>query len=118
MAAAPDPAVLRRIRWLAMLSAAAAVFAVGVPPLGVALGVATLVVAIRRRKEIGSIGLGALARSIPMAGGIFALVVGSVMSVVLLLWGDELLDYRDCERGALTELARDRCEREFMEAVS
>lgn len=105
-----DPAALKRIRQLAVLSAAAAVLAVPLAPIGLALGVLTIVLVVRHRRLIGRTSLGRVAVSIPLAGGIFALVIGALISTALLLASDELMALRDCAATANTHLAQDRCE--------
>lgn len=114
---APDPDALRRTRWLALASATAAVFAVAVAPIGLGLGVVTLVLVILRRGDIKNAGLGSFGTAVPLAGAIFAVVVGSVLTVVMVLFGDEGAELNQCMAGANTRVAEQRCRDEFMDTV-
>jgi hypothetical protein len=113
----PDLAALRRTRYLAMLSGIAAVLSVAFAPVGLALGVATLVVAYLRRGDARRARLGSLSAAIPVAGGVFAVVVGGILTVALVLIGDELRDYQQCVQGANTRVAEERCQNELIDAL-
>ncbi len=113
----PDPDALRRARTLLFLSAIAAVSAVALAPLGLALGIVTLVLAYVRREDIRRARLGSLATAVPVAGGIFAIVVGGIFSLALVLFGSEMNQYRQCISGANTRMAEQRCQDELFDGL-
>jgi hypothetical protein len=102
---------------LLFLSAIAAVSAVALAPLGFALGVVTLVLAYVRREDIRGARLGSLATAVPVAGGIFAVVVGGIFSFLLAVFGPEINEYRECNSGANTRMAEQRCQDELFDGL-
>jgi len=100
---------------LVVLATGAAILAIAVPPLGMAFGVGTLVVlALRRQRKIT---LPKPAVVLAMTAGIFAVLVGGFLSVVLLLLGSEMATLRECLAGANTRVAERVCQDEFADAV-
>ena len=96
----------RRALWLAL----GGVFAtVVVPPLGLCLGVAAIVVAMRAFSRAGASN-GRAPGAIPavVVGG-FVTAASLIVTVLLVVFFDEVRDYRDCLSGAGTHTAQDRC---------
>jgi hypothetical protein len=112
-----DRAVLRRVRRVVLLGALAAFVTVPLPPLGLALGVLTLVLAARLRREPEARQVGIAATLLPLLAGSFAVVVGAALSALALWLGQEIGDLRDCLGGALTRAAEQSCQDQFREAV-
>jgi hypothetical protein len=52
-----------------------------------------------------------------VSGGVFALVVGGLLSLFSLLLGAETDQLRECLAGANTRVAEQGCQSEFMDAV-
>ena len=113
----PDPDTARQARTLGLLAAIAAVMAIVVPPAGVVLGVVTLVLAARRRSRDRFARIGLSVRAASVAGGVFALVVGGLLSLVSVLLGEETGQLRECLAGANTRVAERICQNEFMDAL-
>ena len=111
--APPDAA--RHTRSLVFLAISAAFLALAVPPIGLAAGIGTLVVlGIRQRQK----------RTVPrrafilaMTTGVFAILVGGFLSLVLALLGAETAAFRECLAGANTRVAQQVCQDEFADAV-
>ena len=95
----------------------AAVMAIAIPPAGIVLGIATLVVAARHRASAGGPRLSRQAMVLSVSGGVFALVVGGLLSLFALLLGAETGQLRECLAGANTRVAEQACQSEFMDAV-
>lgn len=110
----PGPAASRQARLVGLLAVLAVVTAVALPPVGVVLGAVTLVSAVRQRT--GARFLRMPARGASMAGGLIALVVGGVLSVVSVVFGDELGRHGECLAGANTRVAEQNCHDEFRDA--
>jgi hypothetical protein len=96
----------RRALWLALAGAAATVI---VPPLGVCLGVAAVTVAMRSANRARGTG-GRAPGAVPavVVGG-FVTAAALVVTLLLVLFFDEIRDYRDCMAGAGTHTAQDKC---------
>lgn len=99
-----------RVR-LTLLTVTAAVTSVLAPPVGVVLGLLTVVLAVR-------------ARSLPRAGrvtagvlGGLAVAVGVAVTVVGLLFRTEITEYSRCLQGANTRLAQQACQDALDEAL-
>lgn len=112
-----DPDATRHARTLGLLAAIAAVMAIAVPPAGVVLGVVTLVLAARQRSRDRFARIGLSVKAVAVAGGVFALVVGGLLSLVSVLLGEETGQLRDCLAGANTRVAERICQDEFMDAL-
>jgi hypothetical protein len=111
--APPDTA--RQTRSLVFLAISAAFFALAVPPIGLAAGIGTLVVlAVRQRRNVS---MPRRAVIVVMTTGVFAIVVGGFLSLVLALLGDETAAFRECLAGANTRVAQQVCQDEFADAV-
>ena len=54
---------------------------------------------------------------IPVAGGIAAIIIGLTISILAIVFGEQILDYRECMSGANTKIAQDRCYSDFRDAV-
>lgn len=111
--APPDSA--RQTRLLVFSAIGAAILAIAVPPVGMAFGVGTLVVlAVRRRRKVT---LPRPAVVLVMTAGVFAILVGGLLSLVLLLLGTETATLRECLAGANTRVAEQICQDAFADAV-
>jgi hypothetical protein len=112
---APPPDSARQTRLLVFLAIGAAILAIAVPPVGMTIGVGTLVVlAVRRRRKV------TLPRPVVilvMTAGVFAVLVGGLLSLVLLLLGTETTTLRECLVGANTRVAEQICQDDFADAV-
>ena len=108
---------VRNTRALGLTAVIAAVMAIAIPPAGVVLGIATLVVAARHRASAGGPSLSRQAMVLSVSGGVFALVVGGLLSLFSLLLGTETGQLRECLAGANTRVAEQACQSEFMDAV-
>jgi hypothetical protein len=113
----PGPDAVRNTRTLGLVAVIAAVMAIAIPPAGIVLGIATLVVAARNRSSAGGPQLSRQAMALSVSGGVFALVVGGLLSLLSLLLGAETGQLRECLAGANTRVAEQACQSEFMDAV-
>lgn len=105
----------RQNRRLILAAVAAVVCALAMPPIGLALGIATLVVvAMRRRRQAA---LSRAATTLAMTSGVFAVLVGGFLSAVLVLFGSQTAALRECLAGANTRVAEQVCQDEFTDAV-
>jgi hypothetical protein len=105
----------RQTRRLVFGAISAVVLAIAVPPIGLALGVGMLVVlAIRRRRKAS---VPRPAAVLVIGAGVFAVLVGGVLSLVLALLGAETAALRECLAGANTRVAEQVCQDEFADAV-
>jgi hypothetical protein len=84
---------------------------------GVALGVVSLVLAVRRRPLARFARLRWSPRAVAAVGGVFALVVGGTLSLLSLVLGDETGQLRECMAGANTRVAEQICQDEFMDSL-
>jgi hypothetical protein len=115
MARQASPEVAGQTRLLIFLAISAAVLAIAVPPVGMAFGVGTLVVlALRRRRAMA---LPRPAIVLATTAGVFAVVVGGLLSLVLAVLGGEMADLRECLTGANTRVAERVCQDDFADAV-
>lgn len=112
-----DPGAVRRVQLLVAFSAAAAVSAVVLPLAGLGLGMATLLLAWVRRRDVALAGLGRFSRAVPIIGGVFAVFTGGLISLAMLVIGDEIDDYQGCRAGANTNTAQQRCQDEFIDTI-
>lgn len=108
---------VRRARRTVLLSALAILAAVFLAPVGVLLGVLVVVRAVMLRAELRRARIGSAAVVIPVAGGIAAIIIGLTISILAIVFGEQILDYRDCMSGANTKIAQDRCYSDFRDAV-
>jgi hypothetical protein len=113
----PGRDALRKARTLGLVAVIAAVMAIAIPPAGVVLGIVTLVVAARNRSSAGGPQLSRQAMVLSVSGGVFAVVVGGLLSLYSLLLGAEAGQLRECLAGANTRVAEQTCQSEFMDAV-
>ena len=80
-----------------------------------ACGVGTLVVlGVRRRRKLT---LPRPAVVVAMTAGVFAVLVGGLLSLVLLLIGAEMATLRECLAGANTQVAEKVCQDDFADAL-
>ena len=114
MGTAP-PDTSRQTRLLVFLAISAAFLAIAVPPVGLACGAGTLVVlGVRRRRKLT---LPRPAVVVAMTAGVFAVLVGGLLSLVLLLIGAEMATLRECLAGANTQVAEKVCQDDFADAL-
>ena len=113
----PDRDTVRTARTLGLIAAIAAVMAIAIPPAGIVLGAATLVVAARHRTRAAGPRLGRQAMVMSVSGGVFAVVVGGLLSLFSLLLGEETEQLRECLAGANTRVAEQTCQSAFIDAV-
>jgi hypothetical protein len=113
----PGGDAVRSARTLGLVAVIAAVMAIAIPPAGIVLGIVTLVVAARSRSSAGGPQLSRQAMVLSVSGGVFALVVGGLLSLFSLLLGAETGQLRECLAGANTRVAEQGCQSEFMDAV-
>jgi hypothetical protein len=113
--ATAPPEAVGRSRLPAVLAAGAVIMAIALPPVGLALGIATLVVMALRRT--GKVGMSRPTALLTVVSGVFAVVVGGLLSVLLLLLGQEMTSLRECLAGANTRVAEQVCQDEFRDAV-
>jgi hypothetical protein len=87
-----------------MLTVTAAVTSVLAPPVGVVLGLLTVVLAVRARslRRAGRVTAGVI-------GGL-AIAVGVAVTVVGLMFRTEITEYSRCLQGANTRLAQQSCQ--------
>lgn len=97
---------------LAILAVASLVTAVLFPPVGLALGILTIVAAVRSGERVGATG-----RLAAVAAASAALVVSVAVIAVGLLFATEIGQYSRCLQGANTRLAQQACQDEFSDAV-
>ncbi len=115
MGTAPPPDSARQTRLLVFVAIGAAILAIAMPPVGMAIGVGTLVVlAVRRRRKVT---LPRPAVILVMTAGVFAILVGGFLSLVLLLLGTETATLRECLAGANTRVAKQICQDAYADAV-
>ena len=111
--APPDAA--RQTRSLVFLAISAALLALAVPPIGLAAGIGTLVVLVVRQRR--NVTVPRRAFILTMTTGVFAILVGGFLSLVLALLGTETEAFRECLAGANTRVAQQVCQDEFADAV-
>jgi hypothetical protein len=111
--APPDAA--RQTRLLVFLAISAALLALVMPPIGLAAGIGTLVVlGVRQRRKLT---VPRRTFILAMTTGLFAILVGGFLSLVLALLGTETAAFRECLAGANTRVAQQVCQDEFADAV-
>jgi hypothetical protein len=109
----PDSA--RQTRLLVFVAISAAIMAFAMPPMGLAVGIGTLVVlAVRRRRNTA---VPRTAAIVATTAGVFAVLVGGFLSLVLAMLGTEMAAFRECLAGANTREAQEVCQDEFADAV-
>jgi hypothetical protein len=113
----PQPAV-RRARAALFLAGSAVIMAIALPAAGLILGIAALVTAIRARGAPRLRWLGMTPSALAYVGAGLAIIVGGLLTAASLLIGDELAQLRECQAGANTRVAEERCQDEFNEAIS
>jgi hypothetical protein len=105
----------RQTRLLVFVAVSAAILAIAIPPIGLAAGVGTLVVlAVWRRRKAA---VPRPAAVLAMTAGVFAVVVGGLLSLVLAVLGTETMAFRECLAGANTFRAEQVCQDDFADAV-
>lgn len=112
-----DDQTLRRVRRLILISALAPITAVFLPPLGLAIGIFAAVLVWRWWSALVTPGLTRATVVVVVFGTVFAIVVGGVGTVLAGMFASEIADYANCQTGANTHLARDKCWAEFTEAI-
>ncbi len=105
----------RQTRLLIFVAISAAILAIAVPPIGLAAGIGTLVVLVVRQRRTASVPKPVAILAI--SAGVFAVLVGGLLSLVLALLGAETTALRECLAGANTRVAEQGCQDEFAEAV-
>jgi hypothetical protein len=55
---------------------------------------------------------------VSVVSGAFAVLAGLLISIVGLVFADELLDFRECLSGANTEIAKDACYANLQDALT
>jgi hypothetical protein len=109
--------LLRRVRNAGLLTSAAMLLAVIVPPLGAVLGIVGAVKAARLRDEVRAAGLRLSLTVLPMISGTLAFVVGLTATGLAVAVGDELLELNRCLQAANTRTAEANCQAAFQEAL-
>lgn len=97
---------------LTILAVASLVTAVLLPPVGLVLGIVTVVAAVRSGERAG-----AAARLTAAAAASAALVISIAVIAVGLLFVTEISRYSRCLQGANTRLAEQACQDELNEAL-
>lgn len=105
----------RRALSLSVMAGLALVSAVFLPPVGLLLGIVTVVQAVRFGGDARRIELNPAVRGVQFGGGITAIVVGLVLSIGMAVLWDELTTYQSCQAGAQTHVALERCQNELMD---
>jgi hypothetical protein len=109
----PDSA--RQTRLLVFVAVSAAIMAFAMPPMGLAVGIGTLVVlAVHRRRKTM---VPRPAAIVATTAGVFAVLVGGFFSLVLAMLGTEMAAFRECLAGANTRVAQEVCQDEFADVV-
>jgi hypothetical protein len=106
---------IRQTRRLVLLAVCAAVLALALPPVGLGLGVLTLVaLVVRHRRKIG---IPRPVAVLTITAATFAVLAGGLLSVVLVLFGTETSALRECLAGANTRVAEQVCQDEFTDSI-
>jgi len=113
-----DQEALRRVRRLILVSALASITSIFLPPVGLVLGVVTAVVAWRWRSALKTPGLTKMTTGMVVFGASFAIVIGTVGSVFAAMFASEISDYTNCQTGANTHIAQDKCWTELTDAIN
>ncbi|MGA7688920.1 MAG: hypothetical protein WCA29_06785 [Jiangellales bacterium] len=98
---------------LAIISVAAVAAAFFAWPVGAALGVVTVVLALRSKGTVPP-----RVRAIALVAGSIAIVVGVAISVVAWVFRTEFLDYNQCVQGANTRQAQQNCQDALTDALT
>lgn len=114
METAPTDAV-RQTRMLVFLALSAAILAIAVPPIGMVAGIGTLIALAARQRRHQKVPRRAFLLAVTT--GVFAILVGGFLSIVLALLGAETAAFRECLAGANTRQAQQVCQDEFADAV-
>jgi hypothetical protein len=109
---------LRKARWTVLLGMVAIFAGIFVAPVGIVLGGLVIVRALMLRPELARARIGGAPVAISISSGVFAVVVGLLISTVGLLFADELLQFRECLSGANTEIAKDACYTQLEDALT
>lgn len=112
-----DKDTLRRVRRLIMISALASITSVFLPPVGFVLGIFAAVLVWRWWSALVTPALTRATTVVVVFGTAFALVVGGLGSVVTVMFASELAEYANCQTGANTHQARDKCWDELTGAI-
>jgi hypothetical protein len=121
-------------RGVLLLAIAAAVMCFVVPPAGMAVGILATVLAVRGMRRtapveqtfVGAFGeqvtvpVAQKGRGLAVTGLVIAIgaaVLGTLLTVALALFWDEVGDYVDCRDQANTIQAKQKCEDDFRDAV-
>lgn len=98
---------------LAIISVAAVAAAFFAWPVGAALGVVTVVLALRSKGSVPP-----RVRTIALVAGSIAIVVGVAITVVAWVFRTELIDYNQCVQGANTRQAEQNCQDALTDALT
>lgn len=113
-----DKEAVSRVRRLILISALASITAIFLPPVGLALGVATAILTWRWWSALKTPGLTRMTTGVVVFGASFAIVIGSVGTVLAAMFATEISDYANCQTGANTHIAQDKCWTELTDAIS
>lgn len=111
-------AALRKARLTVLLGMVAVFAGIFAAPVGILLGGLVIVRALMLRPELARARIGGGPVAVSVASGAFAVVAGLLISIVGLVFADELLDFRECLSGANTEIAKDACYTNLEEALT
>ena len=111
-------AALRKARATVVLGMVAVFAGVFIAPVGIALGVLVIVRAMMLRQQVLNARISRTPLTISLVSGIFAIVTGVLISVVGLVFADELMEFRECLSGANTEIAKDACYTQLRDALN
>ncbi len=111
----PSEEQVRRLRglgrWALVLGIAGLLASVAAFPLGLALGIAAIVLGLRARRAGASNRMVVPGATPGLVLGAVATVFAGILTVTAVVFWDEVVEYQQCLSGANTQTARDGCQR-------